>query len=99
MYRSKQAQNINALKQICASLIYPHITSCQTVWGATHRSSCIPSCVAQKRSVRTISRIKRFEHTHKGFADLKLLKLSEINVYCRLHVFECLNIVGYLVLK
>jgi len=54
MYHSKQAQNKHAMKQIYTSLIYPHLTYCQTVWGATHKNTLKSLCIAQKRSVRTI---------------------------------------------
>jgi len=79
---SKQALNKHAMKQIYTSLIYPHLTYCQTVWGATHKNTLKSLRTAQKRSVRTILGLKKFDHTHDGFTDLKLLKLCEINVYC-----------------
>ena len=48
MYHSKQALNEQARKQIYYSLIYPHLTYCQTVWGATHATTLKPLLVAQK---------------------------------------------------
>lgn len=49
-------------------------------------------CVAQKCTILVPN---KFDRARERFADPKLLKLSEVNVYCCcLHVFKCLNIVA-----
>ena len=86
---------MNALKQIYHSLIYPHLTYCQIVWGATYLATLKPLIITQKRIIRTILCLRKFDHTNEGFANLRLLKLKEINIYCcSIHVFKSLTITG-----
>ena len=95
IYLTRHCFNKKALKQIYHSLIYPHLTYCQIVWGATYISTLKPLITTQKRIIRTILGLKRFDHTTEGFANLKLLKLKEINIYCcSIHVFKSITITG-----
>ena len=91
LYHTRQLLNKSALKQIYHSLIYPHLTYCQIVWGSTHPTSLRPLVTTQKRIIRTISGLRKFEHTQEAFADLRILKLKDINTYCcSIYVFKSL---------
>ena len=93
MYHTKSSLTPNAMKQIYYSLIYPHLNYCQTVWGAVNKTSLQPLVITQKKVIRTISGLRKYDHTNDSFKNLKLLKLNDINVYtCATYVFTSLNL-------
>ena len=70
-----------AMRTIYMSLIYSHITYCIPIWGNTWAVHLRPVKLAQKRAVRTISNVARFDHTHELFVSLKILKLRYVYQY------------------
>ena len=95
LYHTRRLLNTSALKQIYHSLIYPHLTYCQIVWGATHLTSLRPLVTTQKRIIRTILGLRRFDHTQEAFSDLRILKFNDINTYCcSIYVFKSINTPG-----
>ena len=77
------------------SLIYPHLSYCQIVWGAACPTTLKPLVTIQKRIIRTILGLRKYDHTNEGFLNLKLLKLNHINVYCCcLFIFKWLHTPG-----
>lgn len=84
--------NTNALKIAYYSLVYPNILYCHTVWGASGKTKIKTLEIAQKKVVRTMSYLRRHEHTNSSFYNLGILKLEEINIYCcAIFVYKCLN--------
>jgi len=93
LYHTRDFLTMNARKCIYFSLIYPHLTYCNTVWGAVNETTLKPVITAQKRVIRTIARLGKYDHTNEAFSTLKLLKLRDINTYfCALFIFKCINI-------
>ena len=71
--------------------IYPHSNYCQTVWGAVNKTILRPLVITQKKVIRTISGLRKYDHTDDSFKNLNLLKLNDINVYtCATYVFTSL---------
>ena len=64
------------------SLIYPYLIYCNTVWGSACQTTIKPVVTAQKRVIRTISGLRKFDHTNDEFFRMKFLKVTDINVYC-----------------
>lgn len=88
-YLKQDCLTINTRKQF-TTLMYPY---CNTVWGAVCQTTVKPVVIAQKRAMRTITGLRRYEHTHNSFCTLRLLKCNEINTYfCVLFVYKSLNI-------
>ena len=93
LYLTRDSLTITARKQIYHSLIYPHLTYGNTVWGAVCQTTIKPIVIAQKRAIRTIMELRRYDHTHNSFCSLKLLKFIDINKYfSALFVFKSLKI-------
>ena len=95
IYHTKQVLTKKALLSLYNSLIYPHLSYCQIVWGSTCPTTLKPLVITQKRVIRTILGLRKYDHTNDGFLSLKLLKLHHINVYCCcLFIFKCLHTPG-----
>ena len=93
MYHTKSSLTPNAMKQIYYSLIYPHLNYCQIVWGAVNKTSLKSLVTTQKKVIRIISGLRKYDHTNDSFKNLKLLKLNDINVYtCATYVSTSLNL-------
>ena len=93
LWQIKSSLTVNAMKQIYISLVYPHLMYCQVVWGAVCYSNIRPLITAQKRVIRIVTGLNKFDHTHEYFKNLKLLKLNDINLYsCAIFVFTSLYI-------
>ena len=79
---SKITEYINrkCLLALYHSLVYPHITYCNIVWGSTYESNLNCIHLIQKRFVRIATRSDRREHSQPLFKELKLLNIYQINI-------------------
>ena len=92
LYLTRHQFTASALNQIYYSLIYPNLTYCITVWGASAKSRINQITLAQKRVIRTIKKLKRRDHTNESFAIMKILKFADIvNYFHAVYVFKSLN--------
>ena len=81
-----------ALRTIYLSLIYSHLIYCVPLWGNTWMCYLRPIEIAQKRALRTINSMGRYDHTHEVFVSQKLLKFKFIYMYFSLLlIFKYLN--------
>ena len=60
------------------ALIYPYLTYCNMVWAATYASRLSRLIILQKRAVRLVAGIKRWDHSGPSFLELRLLRLDQI---------------------
>lgn len=77
--RSLVSQDV--LKLLYNSLVYPHLTYCNSVWGACVRATLHPLMIVQKKIVRTICFSNFREHSAPLFKSLQFLTLTDINKY------------------
>ena len=92
LYLTRYTLTTKALKTIYYSLVYPNLTYCLTVWGASGISKLGPLIVAQKRVIRAVSFLSRFESTNNAFLNLKILKFTDISSYCSAtYVYKKIN--------
>ena len=83
---------LKALHQLYYTLVYPHFIYGQIIWGATCSTSIKPLHITRKRIVHSILGLRRNDHTHEAFLNLRIQKIKEINTYCcALFVFKSLN--------
>ena len=64
------------------SLVYPHLTYCNIIWGGACKTILKDLEVLQKRAVRIIAKSNYLSHTSNIFKELNLLKLFDINLHC-----------------
>jgi len=60
------------------TLIYPYLTYCNLIWASTYESRLHKLVILQKRAVRIIAGIRKWEHTGPSFSEFKLLKIHQI---------------------
>ena len=56
-----------SLKLIYYSLIFPLLFYCNTVWGGTGKSSLNSLFIVQKKAIRLIDHIRKYDHTAPSF--------------------------------
>ena len=77
------------LKTLYYSIVYPHLTYCVEVWGNASKTHLDSLFMMQKKVLRVITSAGFRAHTDPIFADLQLLKLSEIYIsYAMTFVFK-----------
>ena len=92
IYKIRNKLTPSAMRTIYMSLIYTHLLFCLPIWGNTWACHLRPVELAQKRAIRTISNVARYDHTHELFISLKLLKIKYMCIYfSALIVFKFLN--------
>ena len=60
------------------SLIEPYLNYCPLIFGGSYSSHILPLEVAQRKSVRIISKVDRLAHSNPLFANLGILKLIDL---------------------
>ena len=81
LYKTKKYLHQKTLVQLYNAFVYPYLNYCIPVWGNTCKTYLDPLVKIQKRAVRIVKGAKRFDHTDPIFAELKILRISEIYVY------------------
>ena len=81
LHKCKRFLHENSLKQLYNSFIYPYLNYCIIVWGNTCQTHLLPLIRLQKRIIRMISGVKKYDHTDPLFKNLHVLKFEEIYAY------------------
>ena len=68
----------NVLVNLYHSLIEPYLNYCPLIFGGAYNSHVLPLEVAQRKCVRVISRVDRYAHSNPLFANLGILKFSDV---------------------
>jgi len=71
--------SVNNLRTLYFSLIHPHLTYCNLIWGTAAKTHLRPLEVQQKRAVRIINHSPYNAHTSAIFKKLNIPKLADIN--------------------
>ena len=92
LYLTRQYFNSDILRQMYITLVYPHLTYCNILWGYGYSSHLKPLTLAQKRVIRTITYSRKYTHTSPLFNQLNILKLKDINVLLNsIFVYKTVN--------
>ena len=70
-----------SLISIYYSLVHPHLSYCNIVWGNTYWSHLYPLIIAQKKAIRLVNRVNFLDHTNQLFIENKILKLPDLNKF------------------
>ena len=79
--KARHCLNKDALLTLYYSFIYPYMTYCNHVWGATYCSTLKRLFILQKKSLRIMFNMKKRESLDSVFHKQNILKLTEINLY------------------
>ena len=74
----KYALDINALRTLYCTLFLPYLNYCSEIWGIGCKTHTNKIVIIQKRIIRIVSKVGRFDHTNVLFHDLKLLKFPDL---------------------
>ena len=96
LYLTRRYFGPKSLKQLYYSLIYPFLIYCHTIWGNAGKTKLNKIEIAQKRAIRTITFTKKknnkYPPSNEQFKSLRLLKLSDINIFCSANfVYKSIN--------
>ena len=78
LYLTRNKLNTTSLKLVYQSLIHPIITYCSLAWAGISNDQLKPINIAHKKVIRTISYLRKYDHTNQSFKDLQLLKFYDI---------------------
>ena len=78
----RQCLSREALIQLYYSLVYPHLMYCNTVWGGVGSQCSKRLFTSQKKIIRKILFLKKYDHTNASYISLNVLKYNEIKEYC-----------------
>ena len=81
LFLTKNYLSRNAMITLYYSLIYPVILYGNIIWGHSNQITLRPLELVQKSIVRTIMNRPRYFPTDNDFIHLKLLKISDINLF------------------
>ena len=82
LYRLKTKLPKSCLLTVYYSLIYPHLTYCNIVWGGAAKAIINELVVLQKRAIPIITNSNYRSNTTALFKELHILKLEDINMHC-----------------
>lgn len=78
-----------SLLLIYHTLINTHLTYCHSVWAGAGVSHLSPLVRTQKRVIRTMAYLGKYEHTNESFKSFQVLKLNDMGIFLRgLFVFK-----------
>ena len=60
------------------ALVYPYLIYCNMIWASTYESRLRKLVILQKRAIRIIAGIRKWEHTGPSFSELRLLRIDQI---------------------
>ena len=86
LYKCKRFFDQQTLLMLYNSFVYPYLNYCVSVWGNTYESYLLPLFKLQKRAVRIIAGVKRYESSDPLFMKFRILKLHQIYIYT-VHLF------------
>lgn len=87
IYYLKFVCPISVLKSVYYALVNSKLQYGIVFWGGTYFSSVKSICIAQKKIIRQVFRVNRYEHTFPLFKKLGILPLRHFFVYRTMRAF------------
>jgi len=78
LYRTRNLLDETTLKTLYNSLFLPYLNYCCEIWGNTLKTNLRPIELLQRKSLRLISNVSRYECTTPLFARFNLLKFKDL---------------------
>lgn len=93
-YKLRYCMTNECIKLLYMSTAYPHILYCSAIWGGAYKTLLDNLFITQKKLIRIMFFVGKFEHTSPLFLNNNLLKLPDIVflqtclfVFKSIHVF------------
>ena len=81
MYKAKKVLNEQSIFTIYNSLFLPHLFYCSEIWVNTYKSNIEPINVLQRKAIRIIFGLSKYDSTKPYFSRLKTLTFPDIIKY------------------
>ena len=81
LYKLKGNVPLNVLKTLYYALVFPYLTYCNLIWGATYETHLKPLEILHKKIIRIITDSSYLAHTNELFYNSNILKLKDINKF------------------
>jgi len=78
MYRARAVLDEISLKTLYNSLFLPYLNYCSEIWGNTFKTNLRQIVTLQKKAIRIICNIEKYEHTTPLFKRLNILKFHDL---------------------
>ena len=78
LYRTSKLLDETTLKTLYNSLFLPYLNYCCEIWGNTLKTYLRPIELLQKKAIRIVCNVGRYENTTPLFARLSLLKFKDL---------------------
>ena len=89
MYKARPSLNVETLKCVYYSFVYPYLYYGIIAWGNTYESYLSIINTVHKRIIRTMASARKYEHTEPIFSRFKLLTFQQIYKYnCAMFMFK-----------
>lgn len=79
--RARKIFNRDLLLTLYHTMVQPYFYYCHMIWGTAFKTQIDQLVKLQKRAIRTISSLKKYDHTDKWFKELKIIKLPDLYEY------------------
>lgn len=90
--KARKFLNRESLRSLYYSFIYPYLSYCIIVWGATTQKNLLTLHRLQKKAVRIISNTHIYAHTADIFIDLEILNVKKLYYFsAALFMFKFMN--------
>ena len=77
--KARKLLNSDALITLYYSFIFPYLSYCNHIWGATYATNLQKLVMQQKKIIRIIAGMKHREPTANAFRDLRIIKFLDVN--------------------
>ena len=92
--KARQYLNKSGLISLYYSFIYPYLTYCNHIWGATYKTRLKRLVMLQNKAVRILSHAENRTSSDPLYKKMDFMKVENINTYLigRFMCFVCLSI-------
>ena len=77
--KARKVLNSDALITLYYSFIFPYLSYCNHIWGATYATNLQKLVIQQKKIIRIIAGMKHREPTANAFRELRIIKFLDVN--------------------
>ena len=77
--KARKLLNSDALITLYHSFIFPYLSYCNHIWGATYATNLQKLVIQQKKNIRIIAGMKHREPSDNAFREMRIIKFLDVN--------------------